>query len=165
IKDASMLWWDIRPSAHFPTLEMRVTDVCTCIDDAITIAALYVSTLKMLYKLRAGNQRWRQYAPMLINENRWRAQRYGISEGLIDFGSSETVDYRELVEEWMSLIAESAEELGCSQEIAHALTIIERGTSADRQRDIYQQALSNGSDNQQALFEVVDWLISQTVNV
>ncbi|MEH6624990.1 MAG: carboxylate-amine ligase [Motiliproteus sp.] len=165
IKDASMLWWDIRPSTHFPTLEMRITDVCTNIDDAVTIAALYMATLKMLYELRVRNQRWRQYAPMLIHENRWRAQRYGISEGLIDFGSSETSPYSEMLQEWLQLIEESAEELGCITEVQQALSILDRGTSADIQISIYQQAIADGANNSEALCQVVDWLIHKTVDV
>ncbi len=165
IKDASMLWWDIRPSAHYPTLEMRITDVCTDIDDAVTIAALYMATLKMLYELRASNQRWRQYAPMLIHENRWRAQRYGISEGLIDFGSSEKVAYSELVQEWLHLIEESAEQLGCTIETRQALSILDKGTSADIQRTVYQQAIAAGADNNAAMCQVVDWLITKTIDV
>ena len=165
IKDASMLWWDIRPSNNYPTVEMRITDVCTRLDDAISIAALYVSTMKMLSNLRLNNQRWRQYSPMLIHENRWRAQRYGISEGLIDFGSQEKAAYSDLLEEWLQLINQAAQELGCSKEISHARKILATGTSADRQRAIYQQAMEAGSNHESALQKVVDWLIAETTNV
>ncbi len=163
IKDASMLWWDIRPSTHFPTLEMRITDVCTRLDDAAAVAALFIATIRMLYNLKLKNQRWRQYSPMLIHENRWRAQRYGISEGLIDFGSSEKVAYGELLEEWLQLLAEAAEELNCTAEINYARSILATGTSADQQRSVYRQALEDGADNDQALCRVVDWLTSQTI--
>ena len=81
IEDGTKLWWDIRPSARFPTLEMRITDICTLVDDAIAIAALYVSLLHMLTRLKGENQRWRVYSRALVSENRWRAQRYGIDEG------------------------------------------------------------------------------------
>src|SRR5512132_1625802 len=91
IEDASMIWWDLRPSARFPTLEMRVTDVCTSLDDAVAGAALWQCVVRMLYRLRRGNQRWRLYYYMLIAENRWRAKRYGIDEGLVDFGKGEVV--------------------------------------------------------------------------
>ncbi|OMH30250.1 carboxylate-amine ligase [Motiliproteus sp. MSK22-1] len=165
IKDASMLWWDIRPSNNFPTLEMRITDVCTRLDDAISIAALYVSTMRMLANLRLNNQRWRQYAPMLIHENRWRAQRYGISEGLIDFGSQEKAAFSELLEEWLQLINQAALELGCSKEVSHARKILTTGTSADKQRAIYQQATNAGHSHEDALQKVVDWLIDETINV
>ncbi len=99
VEDASKIWWDLRPSARFPTLEMRITDVCTRLDDAACIAALYQCILRMLYRLRRDNQRWRSYPRMLINENRWRAQRYGIDQGLVDFGRGEVVPCAELVEE------------------------------------------------------------------
>lgn len=162
ITDASMLWWDIRPSVRFPTLEMRITDVCTRLDDAICIAALYLCTLKMLYNLRTQNQRWREYAPMLIQENRWRAQRYGIEEGLIDFGNSEVVAFPELINEWLGLLSQAAEELDCSREISHVRDILGRGTSADIQKFIYTQALAEGSSKDDALIEVVDWIMHQT---
>ena len=82
IEDASKLWWDVRPSARFPTLEMRVTDVCTRLEDALCCAALFRCVCRLLYRLRRDNQRWRVYSRTLVDENRWRAQRYGIDEGL-----------------------------------------------------------------------------------
>ncbi|WP_421866355.1 carboxylate-amine ligase [Motiliproteus sp.] len=164
IKDASMLWWDIRPSCRFPTLEMRVTDVCTRLEDALCIAALYLATLKMLDNLRQNNQRWREYAPMLIQENRWRAQRYGIDSGLIDFRLETKVEFAELVEQWIDLVGEAADELGCPNEIRHARDIIQQGTSAHRQTQTYQQARSQGADHQQALEAVIDGLIEETLS-
>ncbi len=165
IGDASMLWWDLRPSARFPTLEMRITDVCTHLDDAICIAALYQATLKMLVNLRGKNQNWRQYSPMLIRENRWRAQRYGIDEGLIDFSGNKTVDFNALAQEWLELVNEAADELGCEKEVAHMFTILEQGTSADQQRRIYQQAIANGASEREALEQLTDWLIKTTTHV
>ncbi len=91
IEDTTKLWWDIRPSGRYPTLEMRSTDIATRLDDGITLAAFYVSLLSMLWRLRQDNQRWRVYSRMLIKENIWRAQRYGISESLIDFGIGKLV--------------------------------------------------------------------------
>lgn len=162
IKDASMLWWDLRPSCRYPTLEMRITDVCSRIDDALCIAALYLATLKMLTNLRENNQRWREYSPMLIRENRWRAQRYGIDAGMIDFRLECKVDFAELVEQWLELLQQSAEQLDCLNEIAHARTVLQQGTSAHRQVAVYQQALADGNSNVQALNLVVRWLISET---
>ena len=109
IEDGSKLWWDVRPSARFPTLEMRITDVCTTLDDGIAVAALYRCLLRMLWRLRRSNQRWRRYAAMLINENRWRAQRYGTDAGLADFGKGEIVPYADLLEEMIELVREDAE--------------------------------------------------------
>ena len=91
IQDGTKLWWDIRPSARFPTLEMRIADVCTYLHDAASVAALYTSIMRMLWRLKTHNQRWRQYSAMLIAENRWRAQRYGLDEGLVDFGKGKIV--------------------------------------------------------------------------
>tara|TARA_R110002095_G_scaffold216556_1_gene214548 strand:+ start:1551 stop:2741 length:1191 start_codon:yes stop_codon:yes gene_type:complete len=162
IKEASMLWWDLRPSCRFPTLEMRITDVCTRIDDALCIAALYLATLKMLSNLRDNNQRWRTYAPMLIQENRWRAQRYGIDAGMIDFQLETNVDFSDLLQQWLAMIEPAANELGCRQETLHALTILSQGTSAHRQIQIYDQALSQGDNHDQAIMNVIDWLIAET---
>ncbi len=163
IEDASKLWWDIRASARFPTLEMRITDVCTRLDDGISVAALYRCLLRMLWRLRRSNQRWRNYARMLVDENRWRAQRYGIGEGLVDFGKGAVVPYRDLLEEIFELVAPDAEAFGCQAEVAHARTILERGTSADRQTEVYRAAIAEGATQPEALRHVVEWLIAETV--
>jgi glutamate---cysteine ligase / carboxylate-amine ligase len=163
LEDASMIWWDIRPSAKFPTLEMRITDVCSRLDDAIAIAALFQCIVRMLYRLRRANQRWRLYDRMLINENRWRAKRYGIDEGLIDFGRGEVVPCAALLEELLELTAEDASALDCSAEILHCRSIIGRGTSAHRQRAAYSAALAAGASPGEALRGVVDMLIEETV--
>ena len=163
IEDGTKLWWDVRPSMRYPTLEMRISDLCTNIDDAVCIAALYGCWLHMLMRLRRENQRWRRYSAMLINENRWRAQRYGIDQGLVDFGRGEIVPYKDLLDEILSLIATDAEALGCVAEIEHARTIIQRGTSAHRQIARYQLALQNGADDSEALRDVVDSLIEETL--
>ncbi|MGB0670812.1 MAG: carboxylate-amine ligase [Rhodospirillales bacterium] len=163
IKDSTMLWWDVRPSHTFPTIEMRIADVCTTIADAAALAALYQCLMRMLWRLRRDNQRWRHYADMLILENRWRAQRYGLDEGLIDFGKGEIVPCVDLVAELQDMLAEDAEALGCPREIAHLSTIVERGTSAHRQRAILARALEAGNSRDAALAEVVDFLIAETV--
>ena len=162
IEDATKLWWDVRPSARFPTLEMRITDICTRLDDGIAIAALFRCLLRMLWRLKRNNQRWRIYARMLVNENRWRAQRYGIDEGFVDFGKREIVPYAHLLEEIVELTAEDAAHFGCAAEIIHARTILERGTSAHAQRRIYEEALASGASKAEALTAVVDWLIEET---
>jgi len=162
IEDATKLWWDIRPSHRFPTLEMRITDVCTRIDDGVAVAALFVCLLRMLYRLKTNNQRWRQYASMLIAENRWRAQRYGLDEGLVDFGRGEIMPCAGLLEEIIDLVREDAAALGCAGEIEHLRTIMETGTSGHRQLATYATALEGGADKGQALIEVVDMLIEET---
>ncbi|MGH6661533.1 MAG: carboxylate-amine ligase [Rhodospirillales bacterium] len=165
IEDATKLWWDVRPSARFPTLEMRIADVCTRVDDAIAVAALFTCLLRMLYRLKKANQRWRQYASMLVEENRWRAQRYGLDEGLVDFGKGQIVPCTKLLDEIIELVAEDADALGCANEIEHLRTIMEDGTSAHRQLATYAAALSRGASREQALIEVVDMLIAETRDV
>lgn len=163
IDDASKLWWDIRPSARFPTLEMRATDMCTALDHAISIAALYRSLISMLWRLKTSNQRWRIYPHMLVKENRWRAQRYGIDEGLVDFGKGEIVPVAGLVDELIELVRPDAERLGCVAEVEGARAILRDGTSAHRQRRAFAAATAAGHAKQQALEAVVDDLIAGTV--
>ena len=163
IEDASKLWWDVRPSARFPTLELRIPDVCTRLRDGVAVAAMYVCILRMLYRLKRNNQRWRRYSNMLIQENRWRAQRYGCDEGLIDFGIGEIVPYADLLEEMIELVRVDALALDCLPEVEHARKIITGGTSAHRQLAVYNQAIEAGADNKQALEKVVDFLIEETV--
>jgi carboxylate-amine ligase len=163
IEDATKIWWDLRPSAKFPTLEMRVPDVCTFVDDSITIAALFACVCRMLYRLRRENKRWRSYTNFLLTENRWRAQRYGVERGMIDFGRSEIVGFSDLMDELLGLIAEDADELDMRAEVEHAHTILSRGTSADRQLAVYRAAKESGLDDRNAQNAVVDRLIEETV--
>ncbi len=163
IEDASKLWWDIRPSQRFPTLEMRITDVCTRLDDAVTVAALFRCLLRMLWRLRLRNVTWRPYKNLLIEENRWRAQRYGLDDGLVDFGRGTIVPYTDLMEELIELTREDAERFDCVAEVAHARDIIRRGTSAHRQVAIYREALEQGATGWEALAQVVDWLVEETM--
>jgi carboxylate-amine ligase len=162
IEDATKLWWDMRPSERFPTLEMRIADIPTRLDDAIAIAALYRCLMRMLWRLKRDNQRWRIYKRMLVKENRWRAQRYGIDEGLVDFGKRKVVPYPDLLEEIIALVAEDARHFGCLAEVEHAREIVRRGTSAHAQLEVYGRAVAEGLDKREALGRVVDWLIEET---
>ena len=162
IEDSTKIWWDLRPSGRYPTLETRVMDVCTRIDDAIALAALLVCHLRMLYRLRTRNQRWRIYTPMLINENRWRAMRYSFDEGLIDLARGVVVPFDELLEEMLGLVAEDAEALGCTKEVASVRDILSRGTSAHRQLRDFEQAQAAGKSVEDSLKTVVDTLIATT---
>jgi carboxylate-amine ligase len=117
----------------------------------------------MLYRLRRLNQRGRAYSPFLLMENRWRAQRYGCANSLVDFGKSELAPFPELLEEILELIREDADALDCRAEVEHARTIIARGTSAERQIDVYEAAIAAGADRMAALQAVVDMLIADTV--
>ncbi len=163
IEDATKIWWDLRPSARFPTLEMRITDICTRLDDGIALAATYQALVEMLISLKRRNLRWRQYLPALISENRWLAQRNGVSAELIDFGRGETVPFPDLVEELVALIIEEADRLGCRAEVEHLRRITAEGTSADRQLAVYQRAIEAGESEKTALMAVVDHLIAETL--
>jgi len=163
IEDGTKLWWDVRPSARFPTLEMRIADVCTHYQDGITVAAVYLCLLHMLYRLKRNNQRWRRYNNMLVQENRWRAQRYGVDEGLVDFGKGEVVPYADLFEEILALTKEDAKAFDCVSEIRHGRRILKRGTSAHQQLEVYHKAVDAGAEPQEALVKVVDFLIKETV--
>jgi carboxylate-amine ligase len=162
IEDASRIWWDLRPSAKFPTLEMRISDVCTRSEDAVCVAALFASILRMLYRIRRANQTWRSYPLFLLSENRWRAQRYGVDGTLFDFGRGELVPFRDLTDELLALVREDAEALGCWEEVQHARAVVARGTSADRQIAEYNRLLSQGASRQEALQGVVDHLIAES---
>lgn len=162
IQDSTKIWWDLRPSGRFPTLETRIMDVCTRMDDAISLAALLQCLLRMLYRLRLANQRWRIYTPMLIRENRWRAMRYSFDEGLIDLAKGRVVPFSELLDEMLGLVAEDADALGCTAELADVRKIMSRGTSAHRQLKAYELAQAAGSSEEDCLKAVVDTLVSDT---
>jgi carboxylate-amine ligase len=161
IEDATKIWWDIRPSAKFPTLEQRVTDVCSRVEDAACVAAVFQSLMAYLYRLRSRNQRWRLYPATLIRENRWRAQRYGARGQLVDHGRAAMAHFGELIEEMIELAGPDAEELGCKAELLQARRIAREGTSADRQRAIYEKSLAAGAEAPEALRAVVDALIAE----
>lgn len=163
IDEPSKIWWDLRPSARFPTLETRIMDVCTNVNHAISLVALNVCLLRMLYRLRRDNQRWRTYSSMLINENRWRAMRYSCSEGMIDFAKGEIVPFTVLLEELMAFVAEDAEALGCQNELSGLRDILLVGNSAQQQLSVFSEAKTSGADAAEALCRTVDWLIAETV--
>ncbi|MCY3769173.1 MAG: carboxylate-amine ligase [Gammaproteobacteria bacterium] len=163
IQDATEIWWDLRPSARYDTIEMRISDLCTTLEDTLCIAAIYQCWLHMLFRLRTANQEWRIYPNMLIDENRWRAHRYGIDQGLIDFGIGKVVDFSQLLEEMLVLIHEDASEAGCLDEVSHARKIIRRGTSAHRQLAVFNESLEHGDDHKTAMKKVVNWLIAETM--
>ena len=162
IQDSTKIWWDLRPSASFPTLEARIMDVCTRLDDAISLTALWVCVMRMLYRLRTKNQRWRMYSQMLINENRWRAMRYSFDEGMIDFAKGSIVPFDELLDEILELTYEDSQVLGCEKEVESVRDILSRGTSAHRQLASHDEALASGKDAEAALRAVVDTLIEDT---
>ncbi len=164
IEDGTKIWWDIRPSAKFPTVEQRVTDVCSRLEDTACVAAMFQSLMAYLYRLRSRNQRWRLYPATLIGENRWRAQRYGVKGKLVDHGRATLAPFPDLVEEWIDMIGADAEALDCRSEVLHARRIAREGNSADRQRAVYEKAVAGGAEPQEALRAVVDTLIGEFVS-
>jgi carboxylate-amine ligase len=162
IEDSTRVWWDLRPSGRFPTLETRIMDVCTRLSDTVALAALTSCIMRMLWRLRTRNQRWRLYTPMLIRENRWRAMRYSFDEGLIDLAKGMVVPFSDLMDELCSLISEDAKALGCEKEVKGVHDILTRGTSAHRQLKDYELERASGASTEDALKSVVDTLIADT---
>ena len=159
IEDGTKIWWDMRPSDTFPTLEARICDVCPAIEDTLTMAALVQAIMRALWRLRRGNRSWRQYDRFLLSENRWRALRYGAAGELIDFGAGRLVPMRDLVEELMEIVAEDAAHFGSAEQIARSRAIAAGGGSADRQRAVRQAALDDGADEAGAMRAVVAHLV------
>jgi carboxylate-amine ligase len=139
IEEATKIWWDIRPHAKFPTLEFRIADICTKVDEAVCIAALFQAIVAKLVKLRMENRSWRDYRHALIMENKWRAVRHGIDGKLIDFGKEEEVPMRFLARELLELVDDVVDELGSREEVNYVNTILREGTSADRQLTTYRR--------------------------
>ncbi len=155
------IWWDLRPHPIYNTLEFRISDICTSIDDCICIAALFQAICAKLLKLRKQNMSWRQYRHVHITENKWRAVRYGIEGELIDFGIESSVPLPELMAELLELLDDVVDELGSRDEVHHAMNILRDGTSADKQLRVYQE--HGGDDNrEEALRAVVDFLVAET---
>lgn len=160
IPDATKIWWDIRPSDRFPTLEQRITDVCPRLGDVAAIAALFQSLAAFLHRLRLANQSWRLYPRTLLLENRWRAQRHGHAAELIDHGRRRALGIGAVVEELIALVGADAKALGCADELAGLRRVVAEGTSATRQRQVHAAALADGRDEADALRAVVDDLIA-----
>jgi glutamate---cysteine ligase / carboxylate-amine ligase len=165
VDDLSKIWWDVRPSARYPTLETRVFDCAPLLDDAICLAAINWTLLRTLYRMRTHNQSWRHYPQMLIAENRWRAMRYSFDASLLDLARGDLVPFDRLLEEWLQLIGPESAALGCAGEVQHARQMVVRGTSAHRQLATYRAALEQGATSVEALRAVVDTLIGETAAV
>jgi len=154
IEDATRIWWDIRPHPKFPTLEFRVTDICTRLEDALCLAALTLAIVTKLIKLRRSNMSWRRYRHHLITENKWRAVRYGTAGTLLDFGRQEAIPFEQLATELLTLVDDVVDELGVRREVEHVRTILAEGTSADRQLAVFEKTGD--------LKAVVDHLVAET---
>ena len=155
IPDGSKIWWDVRPNWNYPTIEFRICDVCTRVDEAVCIAAILQAIVAKLWKLRRDNLTFRLYPAALIEENKWRAVRYGLDGKLIDFGKQRELPARDLIREMLEwFIGDVVDELGSRKEVEYAYRILEEGTSADRQVAAYRKT---GELN-----AVVDLLIRET---
>jgi carboxylate-amine ligase len=155
IDDGKKVWWDLRPHHLYPTLEFRVCDAVTKIEEALCLAALTQAICAKLLKLRRDNLGFRRYSPHLIAENKWRAMRHGVGGQLIDFGRQAEVPMVNLVDELLEFLDDVVDELGCRAEVAYAQTIAREGTSADRQLAVF--------DATNSYHAVVDSIAAETM--
>ena len=155
IDNAKMIWWDVRAHPFFPTIEVRICDIPMHAQETIAIAALIQAVVAKLYKLREANLNFMNYKRALINENKWRASRYGLEGKLIDFGKNEQVDTKVLILQLLDFVDDVLDDLGSREEIAYIHTILENGTGADRQLKVYEETGS--------LEKVVDFLVEETL--
>ncbi len=162
IEDGSELWWDIRPSNAYPTVELRICDVCTRIEGALSIAALYASLIRKLMRLDREGVLPAEPLTELIEEDRWMAQRYGVFAFLANRDAGGRSDIYDQTAELIEELVPDAQALGCENEIRRALTIISEGSGADRQLDLYRLRLLEGDTREQALRKVVDLAIAET---
>jgi carboxylate-amine ligase len=139
IDNAKKIWWDLRVHPFFNTVEFRICDVPLTVDETIAIAALFQAICTKIYKLRQQNLNFIQYPRPLINENKWRAGRYGIDGRLIDFGKEEEVNTRVLIYELLDFVDDVVDHLGSRHRIAHVHKMMEQGTGADRQLAVHDE--------------------------
>jgi glutamate---cysteine ligase / carboxylate-amine ligase len=155
VPDGSKIWWDVRPHHAYPTLEFRVCDVCTRVEEAVCIAAILQAIVAKIWRLRHDNLTFRVYPTAMIEENKWRAVRFGLDGKLIDFGKRQELPARELIAEMLQWFVEDVvDELGSRHEVEYAFEIMRGGTSADRQLRVF--------DETGDLTKVVDRVIAET---
>jgi glutamate---cysteine ligase / carboxylate-amine ligase len=154
IDNAKKIWWDVRPHPHFNTLEYRICDIPMRIDESLMLAALFQAVTAKLYLLHRLNLDFRHYTRALLNENRWRAARFGIEGKLIDFGKKEEVDERILIGELLGFIDDVVDDLGSRSETEYVRRVLEDGTGADRQLRVFRETKDTK--------RVVDYIIQQT---
>ena len=150
---AKNIWWDLRVHPFFNTVEFRICDVPMTVDETITIAALFQAICARIYMLRSKNLNFMQYSRALLNENKWRASRYGIDGRLIDFGKEEEVSTRTLILELLDFVDPVLDQLGSRHRLDYVHKILENGTGADRQLQVFE--------NSNNLVNVVDYLHNQ----
>lgn len=157
IDNGKKIWWDLRAHPSFPTLEFRVCDMTTRLEETVCLAALMQAICAKLLKLRERNLGFRKYMPALIGENKWRAIRYGIDGSLIDFGKQAEVPMRDLALELVEFVDDVVDDLGSRQAVHYVHTILAEGTSADRQLRVFK---ATGD-----VHAVVDQLAAETMGV
>ena len=165
IPDASYIWWALRPSKNYPTIELRAADSCTKLDDAVAIAALFRCLVRALDRQRDINAGFDRVGRAITKENKWHAQRHGIAATFVDPFTHSPLTARAWLDQLRALIGEDVAAFGCSAEIAHLDRILAEGTSADRQIDIFTRARAAGRRRLTALKEVIDWAAAETVAV
>lgn len=156
VEDGTKIWWDIRPHSKFPTLEFRVCDIPTRVDDTIAVAALFQAIVAKLHCLIDNNLGFRLYHRRLIQENKWRAVRYGLEGKLLDLGKQKEVPVKDLIRELLEFVDDVVDNLDSRREIEHIHTILDRGTSADEQLRVFHES---GEQYE----PVVDMLIKRTM--
>jgi len=164
IRDASFLWWSIRPSQRCPTLELRVPDCCTRLDDAVAIATLFRCLVRAYVRRPELGHGRTSFTRRLIDENCWRAKRAGLDAEFIDERSGTVTPFSRLLVELRALVADDARDLGAEDTLEHLDTIMASGTSAHRQLQIYGDERAAGAGHLEALHSVVDWLLDATVS-
>jgi len=154
IDNGKKIWWDIRLHPFYPTVEFRICDMIMTVDEVICIAALMQCIIAKLSKLHQKNQSFRSYRRILINENKWRAARWGVDAKLIDFGRQEEVAFPTLINELLEFIDDVVDELGCRTEVNYVYQMLEQGSGADRQLKVYEDTKD--------LKKVMEYVVSQT---
>ena len=162
IDDGSELWWDIRPSARYPTIELRICDVCTSMEDALGIAALYSCLIRSLLRQDAAGGLPPEPPTELIAENRWLASRYGVLAFFGDTAGGGRVDIDDYAGHLVDSLAADAAALGCEAELARVQAIVREGTGGDRQLDHFRLRRLEGDDDAAALRAVVDLIVADT---
>jgi carboxylate-amine ligase len=161
--DASFLWWAIRPALRYPTLELRICDACTRVDDTLAIAALYRCVVRLLARRPQLAPEWTPFTRRLIDENRWRAKRFGIDAQFLSEDGSPPRACKAVIEELLGHAAEDARQLGCEAELARVRVLLDEGTSAHMQVKLYRAYRARGDTAARAMHSVVDWLIAATM--
>jgi glutamate---cysteine ligase / carboxylate-amine ligase len=162
ITDSTYIWWALRPSLRHPTLELRLTDSCTAVDDAVAIAGLYRALVRHVVEHPKLNAQFSAVVRALTEENRWRAQRYGTAGTYIDVVTREAKPFKQILDETLAIVSPDMAALGLDSEVAHLRRIAANGTSAHRQVSLYRDLRKAGVPRIAALKEVCRWLCSST---